>query len=394
MKRLIVVYILLQFVLGVYSQEFSSRQRAQFFSCEVHEDKTVTFRLKAPKAVKVEVTGDFIQQYKVEGDKPGKTKAVQMKETADNVWEYTTPVLKPELYSYSFVVDGLKINDPNNVFQLRNVGNLSNVFLVEGGRADLYKTNDVPHGTVSHCWYHSSILAMKRRLAVYTPAGYETSRKRYPVVYLLHGSGGDEDAWLALGRAAQIMDNLIAQGRAKPMIVVMTNGNPNQEAAPGESTSGFAEQPKMFQPHKDGDFEASFPDIVKFVDDTYRTIKRKSGRAICGLSMGGFHSLHISKEFPGYFDYVGLFSAGIKPGAPTDSPVFEDMPRKLKKQFSIPPKLYWMGIGSEDFLYKANLEYRKMLDDNGYKYTYYETDGGHTWKNWRIYLSEFIPLLF
>ena len=366
-------------------------------SPEIHDNNTVTFRLKAPKAMKVQLTGDFIPTQKMDTpygkyDAPGTVDLVEGKE---GIWEYTTPEpLKPELYSYSFLVDGLKINDPSNVYMIRDVVSVTNVFIIGGGRADLYKVNKVPHGTVSRVWYNAPTLGMERRMTVYTPAGYETSGKRYPVFYLLHGMGGDEEAWIALGRTAQIMDNLIAQGKAKPMIVVMTNGNASQEAAPGESSLGFVSPSMQLPKTMDGSFEMSFSDVVKFVDKNYRTVKSKSGRAIAGLSMGGFHSLHVSKLFPDMFDYVGLFSAAILPNKDVKSPVYEDLEGKLKIQFSKKPALYWIAIGKADFLYKANEDYRKLLDEKGYKYTYYETDEGHIWKNWRIYLSEFTPLLF
>ena len=215
---------------------------APVVSPEIHDDNTVTFRLKAPKAVKVQVTGDFLPTQKIktpfgEFDGPG---VADLKEGKDGVWEYTTPEpLKPELYSYSFIVDDLKMMDPSNVYMIRDVASVTNVFIIGGGRADLYKVNDVPHGTVSRIWYNSPTLGMERRMTVYTPAGYETSGKRYPVFYLLHGMGGDEEAWIALGRTSQILDNLIAQGKAEPMIVVMTNGNASQEAAPGETQNGL-----------------------------------------------------------------------------------------------------------------------------------------------------------
>ncbi len=370
---------------------------APVVSPEIHDNNTVTFRLKAPKAVRVQVTGDFLPTQKIttpfgEFDGPGMGELVEGK---DGVWEYTTPEpLAPELYSYSFIVDGLRMMDSANVYMIRDVSTVTNVFIIGGGRADLYKVNDVPHGTVSRIWYNSPTLGMDRRLTVYTPAGYETSGKRYPVFYLLHGMGGDEEAWIALGRTAQILDNLIAQGKAKPMIVVMTNGNAAQEAAPGESSLGFAAPSMQLPKTMEGTFETAFPDVVKFVDKTFRTIKSKSGRAIAGLSMGGYHSLHISKQNPDMFNYVGLFSAAIMPDKNVKSPIYEDMEGKLKTQFAKKPALYWIGIGKADFLYKANEDYRKLLDENGYKYTYYETGEGHIWKNWRIYLTEFTPLLF
>ena len=358
---------------------------APVVSPEIHENKTVTFRLRAPKAVKVQVTGDFLAK--------GVADLVENKE---GVWEYTTPEpLKPELYGYTFLVDGLKINDPSNVYMIRDVATITNVFIIGGERADLYKVNDVPHGTVSKVWYDSPSLGMDRRLTIYTPAGYETSGKRYPVFYLLHGMGGDENAWSELGRATQILDNLIAQGKAEPMIVVMTNGNAALEAAPGESSLGWEKQPTFQLPKTmEGSFEMHFPEVVKFVDKHYRTKANKKNRAIAGLSMGGFHSLHISKQYPDMFNYVGLFSAAIMPGKNATSPVYEDMEGKLATQFAKKPALYWIAIGKTDFLYKANVEYRKLLNEKGYPYEYFENEDGHIWRNWRIYLSEFAPKLF
>lgn len=370
---------------------------APVVSPEIHDNNTVTFRLKAPKAVKVQVIGDFLPTQKIktpfgEFDGPG---VADLKEGKDGVWEFTTPEpLKPELYSYSFIVNDLKIMDPSNVYMIRDVASVTNVFIIGGDRADLYKVNKVPHGTVRRMWYDSPTLGINRRLTVYTPAGYETSGKRYPVFYLLHGMGGDEEAWIALGRTSQILDNLIAQGKAKPMIVVMTNGNAAQEAAPGESSLGFAAPNMQLPKTMEGSFEAAFPDVVKFIDKNFRTVANKKNRAIAGLSMGGFHSMHISKQYPDMFDYVGLFSAAIMPNKDAKSPVYEDIEGKLKVQFSKKPALYWIAIGKTDFLYKANEDYRKMLDEKGYKYSYYETGEGHIWKNWRIYLTEFAPQLF
>ena len=359
--------------------------KAPVVSPEIHENQTVTFRLRAPKAVKVQVTGDFLSK--------GVADLVENKE---GVWEYTTlEPLKPELYGYNFVVDGLKMNDPSNVYLIRDVSTITYVFIIGGDRADLYKVNDVPHGTVSKVWYDSPALGMDRRLTIYTPAGYEMSGKRYPVFYLLHGMGGDENAWSELGRATQILDNLIAQGQAEPMIVVMTNGNAALEAAPGESSLGWETQPTFQLPKTmEGSFETHFPDVVKFVDKHYRTKANKKNRAIAGLSMGGFHSLHISKQYPDMFNYVGLFSAAIMPGKNVESPIYQDMEGKLATQFAKKPALYWIAIGKADFLYKANEEYRKLLDEKGYPYEYFENEDGHIWKNWRIYLSEFVPRLF
>lgn len=369
----------------------------ELVSPEIQPDNRVTIRVTAPEARKVEVTGDFLPVRQIETPY-GKTEApglAPLTRLANGVWEYTTPApLAPELYSYTLLIDGCKTIDPNNVHVARDVASVFNIFLIEGGRADLYKVNDVPHGTVSRVWYHSQTLGKDRRMTVYTPAGYENSGRKYPVFYLLHGMGGDEEAWVTLGRAAQILDNLIAEGLAEPMIVVMPNGNVAMEAAPGETSDGLI-RPTMQLPHTmDGEMERHFPDVVEYVDAHYRTIRRMESRAIAGLSMGGFHSLHISKQYPTLFGYVGLFSAAILPRDEASSPIYADMETKLATQFSVTPRLYWMGIGKTDFLYEANADFRQMLDEKGYTYIYYESDGGHTWRNWRIYLTEFVPLLF
>ena len=392
MKRFTALTVALLIGVTMFAQQ-ALWGTAPVVSPEIHDNNTVTFRFKAPKAVRVQLTGDFLPvQKNAKFEAPG---IVDLKEGQEGVWEYTTPEpLKPELYSYSFIVDGLRMNDPANVYLIRDVSTLTNVFIIGGDRADFYKVNPVPHGTVSRIWYDSPALGLERRMTVYTPAGYETSGKRYPVLYLLHGMGGDEEAWISLGRTAQILDNLIAQGKAKPMIVVMPNGNASQEAAPGESSRGMVPPTMQLPKTMEGSYEQAFPEIVKFIDKNYRTIKSKSGRAIAGLSMGGFHSLHISKQYPDMFNYIGLFSAAIMPNKEVSSPIYENMEGKLKVQFDKNPTLYWIAIGKTDFLYKANEEYRKLLDEKGYKYTYYESDEGHIWKNWRIYLTEFVPMLF
>ena len=354
-------------------------------SPEINADKTVTFRVRAPKAITVQVTGDCIE---------GRTADMTEK---DGVWEYTTPApVAPEMYTYNFIIDGQRTLDMNNVAVNRDVASLTNILLVTepGARSDLYAVHDVPHGTVSRIWYHSDYEGINRRMTVYTPAGYETSGKRYPVFYLLHGIGGDEEAWITQGRTAQVLDNLIAQGKAQPMIVVMTNGNIAMEAAPLETSTGY-NVPSMGLPKTmEGSFETAFPEIVKFIDKTYRTIPQKRSRAIAGLSMGGFHSKFISQNNPDMFNYIGLFSAAIGVTDANISPIYQDNDKKLATLFSKKPALYWIGIGNEDFLFKNNTDYRKFLDEHGYKYTYMETGGGHIWRNWRIYLTEFVPLLF
>lgn len=355
-------------------------------SPEIHDDNRVTFRLVTPTHVaQVRIGGDCFP-----------TGSADLKKNEDGVWEFTTPeALASELYSYFFIVDGVRMLDPSNVYMVRDVSTIMNIFIVGGDPGDLYKVNSVPHGTVSRLWYDSPTLNMKRRLIVYTPASYDAgSNKKYPVLYLLHGMGGDEEAWMALGRAPQILDNLIAAGKAKPMIVVIPNGNVAQEAAPGESSLGFIPPTPYLPKTMEGTFESSFPDIVDYVDTHYRTHRKKSHRAICGLSMGGYHAKFISAQYPDVFDYIGLFSAAITPEKGIYSDIYNNAEAKLKIQFDKKPKLYWIGIGNSDFLYEPNRDYRKFLDQNNYPYTYFETSGGHGWLNWRIYFTEFVQKVF
>lgn len=372
-------------------------------SPEIHPDHTVTFRYFAPKAIKVEVTGDFLPTEKVEVEFNGNKMTYDapgvgvLKEGKGGVWEYTTPfVVAPDMYNYTFRVDGVSQIDPHNMWVNRDVASLTSVLLVPaaGERSDLYAIHKVPHGTVSKVWYPSATAGFDRRLTVYTPAGYETSKAKYPVLYVLHGIGGDEDAWVTQGRATQILDNLIARGEAKPMIVVFTNGNIACEAAPLENADGYVNPTMSLPKTMEGTFEKSFPEIVKFIDSRYRTIAKKQSRAICGLSMGGFHTLNISLNYPDMFNYSGMFSAAIGVSDPSISPLYQDFDKKLATYFAKKPALLWIGIGKTDFLIQSNNEFRVKLDANGFPYKYMETDGGHIWKNWRIYLTEFVPLLF
>ena len=262
---------------------------AQIVSPQVNPDQTVTFRFSGQKAKSVKVMGDFIPGY-----------VADMKEGKDGVWEFTTAPLEPNYYCYNFVIDGNKTIDPANVYINRDVATITNCFIVskgKGDQGDYYSVNNVPHGTVRKMWYHSDVLGMDRRVTVYTPAGYETSNEKYPVFYLLHGAGGDEEAWYTQGRVTQQLDNLIAEGKAKPMILVMTNGNAWQSAAHGESAEGYV-QPDMRAKHDnvlEGGFELHFPEVIKFIEKNFRCKTDKKNRAIAGLSMGSFHSQNISK---------------------------------------------------------------------------------------------------
>jgi enterochelin esterase-like enzyme len=365
-------------------------------SPEIHDDQSVTFRLSAPNADSVQITGDFLPTIKVqtpygEMDAPGK---VHLTKNDQGVWEFKSDILKPELYSYNFLVDGVQTMDHNHPFYIRDVSSIFNVFLIKGEQSEYYAVNDVAHGTVGKHWYNSEKLGIERRLSVYLPPGYYESDATYPVLYLLHGAGGDEEAWMDLGRTSQIMDNLIAENKVKPMIVVMPNGNPMQDAAPGMGEKGYY-KPQFLSPgNMTGKYIESFPEIIDFIEGRFRVKSDKANRAIAGLSMGGFHSMHISRVHPNTFDYVGLFSAAIMPREGQTEEVFQDIDQTLQAQMDNGFNLYWIAIGKTDFLYKANQEFRSKLDEMGMPYQYTESEGGHIWRNWRVYLTDFAPLLF
>lgn len=381
-------------------------------SPQINPDNTVTFRIQAPKAVKVQVSGDFLPEQLIETPQ-GKwaiSIPADLKEGANGVWEYTTAApLAANYYTYNFIVDGQKQLDLMNVFVNRDVKTLTNYFIVtneKGDQGDLFQVNDVPHGTVRKCWYDSPTLGMKRRMTVYTPAGYDDNNKRYPVFYLLHGSGGDEEAWFTQGRVTQVLDNLIATGKAEPMILVMTNGNAYEEAAAGERAGGFA-QPEMVmggvkEGMKEAAFELSFPDVRKYVESHFRTINDKKHRAIAGLSMGSFHSEHISKYYAGQYGYIGLFSGASagdgRRGADEKGtcPVYTNFDQQMANLFSKAnkPYLYYVAIGKTDFLKAGNDGFLKYMDEHGYPYFYRETEGGHIWRNWRTYFIEFSQKVF
>ena len=395
-KHLNLLFILLFLSFRAVIAQEIPKELENIISPQVNTDGTVTFRFLAPKADSVQLTADFLPPVKMKTrfglqDGPG---TINLAKGSNGLWTYTSKPLDSELYSYTFVVDGIKTNDPNSPYAFRNASYLTNVFVVGNGRGDLYKTNEVQHGSVSHVWYPSAGLKMNRRLTVYVPAGYEQSSEKYPTLYLLHGAGGDEDSWAAHGRAVQILDNLIAQGKVKPMIVVMPNGNVVQDAGYGQGKDGFYKPEFLLPRSMNGEYEANFMDIVSYVEKTFRVKADKQNRAIAGLSMGGFHTMHISRYYPNTFDYVGLFSAALIPREDATGKVYSNLDATLKAQKENGLKLYYIAIGKDDFLYQANVDYRKKLDALGLKYEYLETGEGHIWKLWRIYLADFAPKLF
>ena len=367
---------------SVAQQQLGQRARVQ--SPVVNADGTVTFNFYSPSAQRVSVSGDFDEI---------RNQRLEMTKQENGVWTVTTKALNPELYSYSLSVDGQRFVDPANSYVNRDISTLSNIFIVTKSNDDkghLYSVNDVPHGTLSRVWYDSPTLGQQRRMTVYLPAAYD-GKKAFPVMYLLHGHGGDETAWGDLGRASQIMDNLIAEGKCVPMIVVMPNGNPTCNAAPGWWHEGmYTPDGNAFnQRGAKASMEESFMDIVNFVDSHYKTVKKRSGRAVTGLSMGGGHTFGISRLYPETFDYYGLQSAAARVQQ-NDAKFNEQMTRL----FSSKPKLFWIAIGKEDFLIQQNNGLRQYLDEHKYPYEYYENDGGHIWRNWRIYLTMFAQKIF
>ena len=383
MKRILTLLCCYMVAASSFGQQ-ALGQRPRVKSPVVNSDGTVTFNFYDPTAQQVSVTGDFDE---IRG------KNLPMTKQENGVWTVTTEPLNPELYSYSLNVDGQRFIDPANSYVNRDISTLSNIFIVSKSSDDkghLYQVNDVPHGTLARVWYDSPTLGQQRRMTVYLPAAYD-GKKRFPVMYLLHGHGGDETAWGDLGRASQIMDNLIAEGKAVPMIVVMPNGNPTCNAAPGWWHEGmYTPDGNAFnQRGAKASMEESFMDIVRFVDSHYLTIAKREARAVTGLSMGGGHTFGISRLYPEEFDYYGLQSAAARMQA--GDPKFEEQMARL---FASKPKLYWIAIGKEDFLMQMNSNLRKYLDEKGYPYEYYENDGGHIWRNWRIYLTMFAQKLF
>jgi enterochelin esterase-like enzyme len=366
-------------------------------STQILADNQVTFRLYAPEATDVRLTGNW---------KDGER--VAMTKDSAGIWSVTVP-LTPELWFYRFVVNGVPTVDPQNNNVLRDALVVWNTLLVPGTASALYQNRDVAHGTLSYVWYESPSLERRRRMQVYTPAGYETSTTRYPVLYLLHGYGGDENEWTAGGRAAQIMDNLIAGGRARPMIVVMPNGHAAEHMAPGTGpvegqtprpqppmgplpASALPTRPETasaatFGMVLGGSYPETFmTDVVPFVERTYRVAPGRANRAVAGLSMGGMHTIAIATANPKAFDYVGIFSHAARIDSTIDP--------RLAALKAGHPKLVYMAVGVDDILLDNSRVLLEHMKKVGLVPTYHETPGAHTFFVWREYLSDFAPQLF
>ena len=380
MKRILIALASLVMASGALcAQEltnFSFWGQKPVVSPEVQND-SVTFRLKADYATIVKLSGSWMPN--PWGD------TIDMTRGENNVWEVKIPLPEPEIYTYNFIADGVSVNDPQNVMVQRDGSRYLSMLLVDGERTENYKAAE-QRGTISHPWYDSEILGINRRLTVYTPYGYEKNTKtKYPVLYLLHGAGGDEEAWSSMGRTAQILDNLIQKGLAKPMIVVMPNGNPNQQAA---QTFGLptTEYDWRDPANRNLYVQSLVEEIVPFIEKNYRTVAKKSHRAIAGLSMGGGHTIAASGMYPNVFDYICPLSMGAHKS--------DELTAQLQGIKKAGYKLYWLACGNTDFLFGQANELDEALTENGLEHTYYVSEGGHVWANWRLYLNTFAPLLF
>ncbi len=377
MKKILLFAFAAMLAVGASAQELAnfSRNAQQIVSPEIVGD-SVTFRLSANYATVVNLYGNWMANY---------TDVVPLKKGNDGVWEVTIAAPEPEIYTYNFIVDGVSVNDPRNYMVQRDGTRYLNMLLVPGERSANYNETLAHRGTVSYRWYDSNILGINRRVTVYTPYGYENSKQKYPVLYLLHGAGGDEEAWSSMGRTAQIMDNLIEQGKAVPMIVVMPNGNPGQQAA---GTMGLPVKNYDYRAPENANIyvRSLVEELVPFIEKEYRAIPKKASRAIAGLSMGGGHTFAATTLYPDKFDYICPLSAGTR-----ESDTLDQQLQGIKKAGY---KLYWIGCGTADFAYPNNQVLDKALTRNGMPHTFFESTGGHEWKNWRLYLNTFAPLLF
>lgn len=366
-------------------------QQDPVVSPEIHDDGSVTFRIMADTADSVKISGSWMQGF-------GAAEHLEIGEKG--IWELTISDLKPDFYNYSYNVDGVRTIDPHNPWVIRDVRNTFSAFILPGKESENVQLSDQKNGTIHEIWYPSPTLNMdQRRMKVYLPPNYNESDEDYPVLYLLHGGGGDENAWTELGFADRIMDNLIHSGKAEPMIVVMTNGNPNQTSAwhvaPGHQPARETDSPNPMATER---FEESLvADVIPFIESNYRIKSGKENRAVTGLSMGGWQTQKLSLKHPDVFDYYGVMSMGIieETQFGMDAQAHLELTNQnisdLKESGY---QLYWIACGTDDFLFESVNNMREVLDSHDFDYTYRETDGGHTWDRWRLYLSEFAPMLF
>jgi enterochelin esterase-like enzyme len=339
-------------------------------SPEVVADRRITFRILAPNAEAVRLTGSDI---------PGIGQGVEMSKDPNGVWEVTVGPLEAGAYRYNFNVDGVSVIDPRNPSTSESNMNTWSLVYVPG--SDFMDTKDVPHGAVAEVTYYSKSLKRFRRMHVYTPPGYELGKGTYPIFYLLHGAFDCDDAWTSVGRAGFILDNLIAVGKAKPMVVAMPAGHT------GPFRFGRA------RPTVDPFIQDFLGDIKPHMEKNYRIYTDRKNRAIAGLSMGGGHTINIA--IPHLEDYAYI-SLGRRGSQEPSGPSWEEQNKEkldnaeLKKGL----KLFWFATGKEDFLVGTSQATVELFERHGFDVVYKETEGAHTWINWRSYLNEFAPKLF
>jgi enterochelin esterase-like enzyme len=343
-------------------------------SPEVRPDRSVTFRFAAPNAREVLLALEGSERRAMQKDEQG-------------VWIITTPPLDPDLYGYSFIADGARMIDPSNAATKPNLLNLSSLVHVPGPASLSWEVGDVPRGVIHHHFYRSGVVGDQRDFFVYTPPGYAADSSRsYPALYLLHGFSDDASAWIAVGRAHVILDNLIAQGKARPMLVVMPLGYGAPELV-SPATSGMRDaalRRRSYERFRD----ALFTEVVPHVEKNYRASKEPSARAIAGLSMGGAESLFVGLNALDRFAWIGAFSSG---GLDEDlSTMFPALDEKASARL----RLLWIACGTEDRLIDTNRAIRTWLTSKRIRHTPIETSGGHTWMVWRRNLTAFLPLLF
>lgn len=345
----------------------------------IHADLRATFRLNAPDARSLQV---LIAHGKYD-----------MTRAADGLWYATTPPLVPGFHYYSFNVDGANVSDPSSHTYF-GTGRDSSGIEVPGKGVDFYEPKDVPHGEVRIRWYLSKVTGAWRRCFVYAPPDYGTNpRARYPVLYLQHGMGEDETGWIFQGRANFILDNLIAAGKAKPMILVMESGYARKAGNPQPSKAG------EYRAETGGFEDLMLNDVIPMIDGTYRTIADREHRAMAGLSMGGNQTCQLTLRHLDKFAWIGAFSGtgnGLST-APIDPKKFIGGVFADGAAFNAKVKLLWVGMGTEepDPFPGAIGAFRKMLDQAGVKYVYFESPGtAHEWQTWRRDLNDFAPRLF
>lgn len=344
-------------------------------SPEVHSDRTVTFRLMAPLAQSVEVRLD---------DASG-TKPITMAKDATGLWSVTSTPLAADVYSYSFKVDALAVIDPNVHEFVPNHFEQGGMFTVPDSPAQPWEQTDVPHGEVHRHFYTSKIVGDQRDFYVYTPPSFDAKEKtRYPVLYLLHGYSDMADAWTMMGKANFILDNLIAQGKAKPMIVVMPLGYGTPKILETGWKGGDEEQ---WQRNMDRFVEVLLAEVILRVEQDYRVIRDRKSRAVAGLSMGGGEAFLAGLKHPDLFAWIAPMSA-----ATFDDP--DKMFPALDAKEAGKIKLLWIACGKEDGLLKDNRKFKSWLTSKNIQFTEVETNGAHTWPVWRRNLVELAPLLF